>query len=167
VENIGKEEVLPEEHDLEEIKNQIFGLLNSSPFYRLIGMEVTDAGEGLSRMRMEVEEKHKNLYGILHGGAVAALLDSSCTIAVGSLMGREEAAVTVDQRINYISNVSSGVLYGEGKALHKGRYTGVAEAKVTDDEGNLVAVGISTIFFVRRGESQVRDSKDPRDDRLA
>jgi acyl-coenzyme A thioesterase PaaI-like protein len=56
--------------------------------------------------------------------------------------------------------VRHGVLYGEGKALHKGRYTGVGQAEVRDEEGNLVAVGTTTNFIIRRGESQVRDSKD-------
>lgn len=155
-----------EEMDMEEVKRNIFGLLNGSPFYQLLGMEVVDAGEGHAQLRIPVKNDHKNLYGILHGGVVAALLDSSCTIAVGTLMGENEAAVTVDQRINYISNVSGGVLHGEGRAIHKGRYTGVAEAEVRDDEGNLVAVGMATIFFIKRGETRVRDSKDPVDERI-
>ena len=157
---------MAEEMSMDEIRERIFGLLNGSPFYRLIGMEVVEAGEGRSRLRMPVKDDLKNLYGILHGGALAALLDSSGTIAVGTLMGTDEVAVTVDQRINYISNVREGVLYGEGKALHRGRYTGVAQAEVRDEEGNLVAAGMATIFFVKRGVSLVRDAKDPVDERL-
>lgn len=153
---------MSEEMSQEEIRQRIFTLLNESPFYRHIGMEVIEAGEGRSRLRMPVKEDLKNLYGILHGGAIAALLDSSCSIAVGTLLGPDEASVTLDQRINYISNVRHGVLYGEGKALHKGRYTGVGQAEVKDEEGNLVAVGITTNFIIRRGEAQVRDAKDER-----
>lgn len=144
---------MPEEMSQEEIRERIFGLLNSSPFYRFLWMEVVEAGEGRSRLRLPVKDDHKNLYGIIHGGVIAALLDSSCSIAVGTLMGPDEASVTLDQRINYISNVSKGVLIGEGKAVHKGRFTGVGQAEVRDEEGNLVAVGIVTTFFIRRGES--------------
>jgi uncharacterized protein (TIGR00369 family) len=158
--------MMANEPDQEEIGRQILGLLNSSPFYRYLGMEVIEAGEGRSRLRLPVKDDMKNLYGILHGGVIAALLDSSCSIAVGSLMGRDEASVTLDQRINYISNVSEGILFGEGKAVHKGRYTGVGQAEVRDEEGNLVATGTVTIFFIRRGESQVRNSRDPVDERL-
>jgi acyl-CoA thioesterase len=148
------------------IKETLFSLLNNSPFYRHLGMEVVEAGGGRSILRLEVRDEHKNLYGILHGGVLAALLDSAGTIAVGSLMGPGEMAVTVDQRINYIANVSGGTLFGEGEALHKGRFTGVAQARVKDEEGNLVAAGMSTIFFIRAGEGKVRDSKDPVDPRL-
>lgn len=157
---------MPNEMSREEIGRQIMGLLNSSPYYRHIGMEIIEVGEGRSRLRLPVKDELKNLYGILHGGVIAALLDSSCSIAVGSLMEGNEASVTLDQRINYISNVSEGVLYGEGKALHKGRYTGVGQAEVRDEDGNLVAVGMVTVFFIRRGESQVRNAKDPVDERL-
>ena len=152
---------MSEEMSQEEIRERIFTLLNESPFYRYIGMEVIEAGDGRSRLRMPVKEDLKNLYGILHGGAIAALLGSSCSIAVGTMLGPDEASVTLDQRINYISNVRHGVLFGEGKAVHKGRYTGVGQAEVRDEEGNLVAVGMTTNFIIRRGESQVRDAKDP------
>ena len=150
----------------EEIRQRIFALLNGSPFYMHLGMEVVEAGDGRASLRLPVRDELKNLYGILHGGVIAALLDSSCSIAVGTLLGADEAAVTLDQRINYISNVRDGVLYGEGRALHKGRFTGVGQAEVRDEEGNLVAAGMTTCFVIQRGTSQVRDARDATDERL-
>jgi len=147
----------------EELSKRIFALLNNSPFYLHLGMEVVEAGEGYARLRLPVKDELKNLYGILHGGVIAALLDSASSIATGTLLGLDEAAVTLDQRINYISNVKGGILYGEGKALHKGRFTGVGESEIRDEEGNLVAAGMTTSFIIKRGVSQVRDSKDPVD----
>lgn len=157
---------MTEETTQEEIRERIFKLLNGSPFYRHLGMEVVEAGDGRARLRLPVKEELKNLYGILHGGAIAALLDSSCSIAVGTLLGPDEAAVTLDQRINYISNVREGVLYGEGRALHKGRFTGVGQAEVRDEEGNLVAAGMTTSYIIHRGVNAVRDAKDPVDERI-
>ncbi|NPV58678.1 MAG: PaaI family thioesterase [Actinobacteria bacterium] len=157
---------MSEELSQEEIRRRIFKLLNDSPFYRHLGMEVVEAGEGRARLRLPVKDELKNLYGILHGGVIAALLDSSCSIAVGTLLETDEAAVTLDQRINYISNVKEGVLYGEGRALHKGRFTGVGQAEVRDEQGNLVAAGMTTSFIIKRGVNQVRDAKDPVDERL-
>lgn len=155
-----------EEGSLQDLRESIFSLLNNSPFYRHLGMEVLEMGEGRAKLRLEVRDEHKNLYGIVHGGVLAALLDSTCSIAVGTLLGEGEAAVTLDQRINFISNVSGGVLYGEGKALHKGRYTGVGQGEVRDEEGNLVAAGMTTVFVVRAGEARIRDSRDPVDERI-
>ncbi len=157
---------MTDEMSPEEIRQKIFALLNDSPFYIHLGMEVVEAGDGRASLRLPVKNELKNLYGILHGGVIAALLDSSCSIAVGTLLGPDEAAVTLDQRINYIANVRDGVLYGEGRALHKGRFTGVGQAEVRDQDGNLVAAGMTTSFVIQRGTSQVRDAKDPVDERL-
>jgi len=157
---------ISQEMSQEEIRRKIFSLLNDSPFYRHLGMEVVEAGEGRALLRLPIKSELKNLYGILHGGVIAALLDSSCSIAVGTLLGPDEAAVTLDQRINFISNVREGVLIGEGKALHKGRFTGVGQAEVRDEEGNLVAAGMTTSFVIQRGTARVRDAKDPVDKRL-
>lgn len=141
-------------------------LLNGSPYYRHLGMEVLEIGDGCARLRLVVRDEHKNLYGILHGGVLASLLDSTCSIAVGTLLSPGEAAVTLDQRINFVSNVRDGVLYTVGRALHKGRYTGVGYGEVRDEGGNLVAAGMTTVFVIRSGETQVRHSTDPVDERL-
>ncbi len=141
-------------NDLEALKQAMMQALNSSPYYRLLGMEVLELGEGKSKLRIKVRHDHHNLYGILHGGVIASLLDSTCTIALASLLRAGEAAVTVDQRINYISNVSQGEIYGEGRAIHRGRYTGVSQGEVRDQEGKLIAVGMATIFIIRSGEGE-------------
>ncbi len=149
-----------------EARSRILALLNNSPFYLHLGMEVVEAGGGRALLRLPVRDELKNLYGILHGGVIAALLDSSCSIAVGTLLGPDEVAVTLDQRINYISNVKQGVLIGEGKALHKGRFTGVGQAEVRDEEGNLIAAGMTTSFVISRDTTGVRGARDPVDERL-
>jgi acyl-CoA thioesterase len=127
--------------------NGLKNLINSSPFYRHMDMKVVEAGEGVSRLEMQVKEEMKNLYGIIHGGAVATILDSSCGIAIGSLLKPGEIVVTVDMRVNFISNVRSGTLIGEGRVLHRGKKTGVASAEIRDGTGTLIAVGMSTHFI--------------------
>ncbi len=68
---------------------------------------------------------------------------------MGTLLEEDEMAVTVDMRVNYISNTSGGTLVGEGKVLHCGTHTGVAQGTVRDESGKLLAVGMSTLFINR------------------
>lgn len=157
---------MAKESSWEDFRERMVSLLNGSPYYRHLGMEVLEIGDGCARLRLVVRDEHKNLYGILHGGVLASLLDSTCSIAVGTLLSPGEAAVTLDQRINFVSNVREGVLYTEGRALHKGRYTGVGYGEVKDGGGNLVAAGMTTVFVIRSGETQLRHSTDPVDERL-
>lgn len=128
----------------EDAGRKLMDLINDSPFYRYMDMKVVEAGEGRSRLTLQVKEEMKNLYGILHGGAVATILDSSCGIAIGSMLKAGEIVVTVDMRMNFVSNLRQGTLIGEGRVIHRGKQTGIVEAEVKDDRGNLIAVGMST-----------------------
>ena len=132
-----------------EQKQQLLELLNASPFYGHMGMEALDSEDGRSHLRLTICDDHKNLYGILHGGVIATILDSTCTIAVASLLEPGEYSYTLDQRINYIGNTHSGVLIGRGKTIHKGRTTAVSEGEVHDGEGKLIAAGMSTLYIFR------------------
>ncbi len=122
-------------------------LANSSPFYRFYEMEIVEIGEGTSRLVLPVKEELTNLYGIMHGGALAALLDSSCSFAIASMLDEGETMVTLDMRVNFTGNVSQGVITGRGKALHRGKTTGVANAELRDDSGVLLACGMSTCYI--------------------
>lgn len=122
----------------------LLDFINASPFYRYMNMKVVRAGLGESLLEMDTKPEMRNLYGILHGGAITTILDSSCGIALGTLLGEGEITVTVDLRINFISNIAGGKLIGEGKVIHRGKQTGVTEARVRNEKGNLIAVGMST-----------------------
>lgn len=132
-----------------EQKRQLLEFLNNSPFYRYMHMEALDAEDGQSSFRLTVTDDHMNLYGILHGGVIATILDSTCSIAVASLLEPGEFSYTLDQRVNYIGNVRQGTLYGRGKTIHKGRKTAVSEGEIRDEDGNLIAFGVNTLFLFR------------------
>lgn len=149
--------------ELDESTREAFkDILNNSPMYRHMGMRVVDAGGGHSKITLRARKDLHSLYGILHGGAAATMVDSACGIALGTLLEPGEMCVTVDLRINYISNLKEGTLVGEGRVIHRGGQTGVAQAEITDEEGNLVAVGMCTHLIC--GPGGVRMSTDERCD---
>ena len=139
-----------QEEDRKRIEAMV-SVLNASPVYRLLNMKVTGAAGGRSRVELAVGEDHKNLYGIVHGGMLATLMDSACGVALASRLQDGEAIVTLDLRINYLHPVWNGPLTAEGEVVHKGRKTGVAEASIRDETGRLVARGMAT-HFVRRND---------------
>lgn len=134
-----------------ELDENVRNLLNGSPMYRHMKMRVVDAEDGRSRLEMQADSSLHSLYGMLHGGAAATVLDSACGIAVGTTLEPGEICVTVDLRINYIANLKDGLLVAEGRVIHKGRQTGVAQAELRDDDGSLVAVGMSTHLICAPG----------------
>jgi uncharacterized protein (TIGR00369 family) len=126
---------------------QMMEILNASPVYRLLHMRVVHAAGGRSRIELAVGEDHKNLYGTVHGGLLATLMDSACGAALGTRLQPGENMVTLDLRVNYLLPVRSGPLTAEGEIVHRGRNTGVAEASLRDESGRLVARGMSTHFI--------------------
>jgi uncharacterized protein (TIGR00369 family) len=137
----------------DKTREMFLAAFNNSPMYRHMQMEVKEVGEGRSRVTIRGRKDLQNLYGILHGGAAATIVDSACGIAVGSLLKPGEICVTIDLRINYIANVGEGILTGEGRVVHRGRRTGVAQAEIRDQEGNLIAAGMSTHLIYKPDES--------------
>jgi len=133
----------------EEFTKAIMTILNSSPYYQHMGMKAVHCADGTSRLEIRAEEHTKNLYGTVHGGVLASLVDSACGVALGTMLEEGESAVTVDLRINYIAPVREGLLIAEGKAIHRGRNTGVAEATLHNENGVLVAKGMTTHFIQR------------------
>jgi len=129
--------------------NRLRQALNASPVYRHLHMRVAGARSGSARIELEIGEEVKNLHGIVHGGILAALVDSACGAALGTLLGPGETLVTLDLRINYIAPAEDGRLVAEGKVVHLGRQTGVAEATVMHQGSRLVAKGMTTHFLQR------------------
>ncbi len=131
-------------------------IANSSPYYQHSGLEIVELGEGTSLLRLSVKDELKNLYGTLHGGVLMAMLDSTCSFSVGSLLEEGESMVTLDIRVNLISNVMEGILTGEGTAIHKGRSTAVARGEIRDEKGKLIACGMTT-NYIKRLDAQTPD----------
>jgi len=74
-------------------------IFNSSEFARLLGMEITDASDGYSRVTMDCAGK-MNPGGVAHGGAIFALADQAFGIAA-NCCGVHRVAVSVS--IQYIA----------------------------------------------------------------
>lgn len=107
-------------------------------------LKILEIEPGHTRLSIEVAEESLNLYGNAHGG----FLFSLCDIAAGmSTYAYEVANVTQCVGINFVKGVSSGTIYVEANAVHKGRKTVVTRVDITDAEGELLVTGNFTMFL--------------------
>ncbi|HEY4715488.1 MAG TPA: PaaI family thioesterase [bacterium] len=123
--------------------------VNTSPFYKHMCLELVEYGDGTSKVIMKSGDNLKNLYGTLHGGGIASLIDSACSLAIVTKMEIDEISVTVDLKTSYIAPARDGTLTGLGKIIHRGKNIAIAEATVTDKNGKIIAHG-GTIHFIKR-----------------
>ena len=107
-------------------------------FADLIGAELIEAGEGYAKARMKVEEHHLNGGDVCQGGAIFTLADLAFAAAVNS-HGTLTFAIT--SNITYVRSPREGSwLYAEARETVNHHSVPFCEVKVTDDNGNLIAV---------------------------
>ena len=84
-------------------------------------------------------------YGILHGGATAALCETVASVGTAVQVGADKRVTGVELNINHLRAVMSGKVTATGMPLHVGRTTAVWDMRVHDDRGRLVAVSRLTL----------------------
>jgi len=136
---------MEKERYLEQVKRTA----NGSPYYRLLGMEITEIREGESRIQMLFREELTHPYGIVHGGAIASLADSAVAMALISLVEPKDRITTIEFKINFFVPISKGELKAHAKIIHKGSKTAVGDVEVVNEERKLVAKVIATYSIVR------------------
>jgi uncharacterized protein (TIGR00369 family) len=135
----------------ERYLEQVRRVANASPYYLLLGMEITEIREGESRIQMRFKEELTHPYRIVHGGAIASLADSAVAMALVSLVEPKDRITTIEFKINFFVPISKGELKAHAKIIHKGSKTAVGDVDVINEEGKLVAKVIAT-YSIMRGD---------------
>jgi uncharacterized protein (TIGR00369 family) len=114
-----------------------------------LGLELVEAVDGRSLMRMEAEERHGNPMGTIHGGILCDLADAAMGTAYFSTLGEGESFTTLELKINFLRPFWTGKLVARGRVVERGRTIGMTECDVEDDQGRLIARASSTCMTLR------------------
>ncbi len=95
-------------------------------------------------------ERFYNPMGTVHGGWLAALLDTAMACAIQSMLPAGQSYTTLEMKTTFARPVfeATGLLRCEGVVLSMGARVGSSEGKVFDKEGNLVAHGSETCLIM-------------------
>jgi uncharacterized protein (TIGR00369 family) len=122
--------------------------VRSSPFHQWAGLELISIGEGDSEMAMDLRPHHFNPQGIVHGGVVAAIADTSIGLALRSRLSPGLTHRTAQLNVHFLAKGEGNRLVGRGHALHLGQRMGYGEGEVTDREGRLLARATATFIVL-------------------
>jgi len=110
------------------------------PFAGLLGLEVVSASPEEVRARLEWDERRCTAGGILHGGALMGLADSSGGLcAFLNLPDGAGGTATIESKSNFFRPVSDRYVEATSRVLHQGRTTIVVETELRDADGRLAA----------------------------
>ncbi len=114
-----------------------------------LGIEFTEIGPDFISARMPVDERTKQPFGLLHGGASAALAETLGSVASSLCIDlSEQYPVGLEINANHLRPVTSGYVYGTAKAIHLGRKTHVWDITIVNEEKKPVCVSRLTVMIV-------------------
>lgn len=128
----------------EERKQRAFESVKTVPYLQLLGIELVEIEEGRAVMSLQMQEKLRQPYGLLHGGATASLIDTATAFAVISVTADEEAASTVDLTVQYLRPHTSGKITCTAKITRAGKRLLFVSAEVVNEQEKLIATALST-----------------------
>lgn len=112
----------------------------------VLGFELLEVGADRACARFAVGENVVQPFGLVHGGAYAALAESLTSVA--TYVGvAEDGNIATGQSNNssFLRPVTEGTVHAEAKVLHRGRTSWVWDVEFRDDEGRLCAITRMTI----------------------
>ncbi|QYR53146.1 hotdog fold thioesterase [Lysobacter soyae] len=115
-----------------------------------LGILFTEIGPDYLRGTMPVDARTHQPYGLLHGGASAALAETLGSTAAGLCVEEGQGVVGIEINANHLAGVREGVVTGTARPLHVGRTTQVWEIRIEDEAGKLVCISRLTLAVIRR-----------------
>jgi len=150
---------LPRRSGLDLIRAMTRGELPYPPLAATLGFERLEVVEDEGGARVEVvlvpAEHHMNPLGSVHGGVLAAMLDTACGCAVHVGLPAGTGYTSLDLATRFLRPVlaGSGAITATGRVVSSGRRTALAQAHLTDADGRLLAHATSTCMIFPLGAS--------------
>jgi uncharacterized protein (TIGR00369 family) len=126
----------------------ISNIVNRSPYFSLLSMKIKELEWGTSVLEVELEEKHLQPFGYVHGGAIASVMDAATFWAVFPQVKDGMGLTTVEIKVNFLAPVREGRLVVKGRCIKIGKTLALGDATIYDGNGNLLAHGTATMMIV-------------------
>lgn len=126
--------------------------MKESKALELFGFDVESVHDGRAIFRLEVRPSHKQIHGVVHGGILAALADTTAAIAAYTVIPQGVEIATLELKINYLEPVPDGVVKADARVLRAGRNFIVTECEIFNESGSLAAKALLT-FSAAKGHT--------------
>lgn len=125
-----------------------FGRWERVYFPQLLGITVEEVRVDYCRMRMPFRPELEQPMGIVHGGAIATLLDVVVVPAIGSVLEPSVGFSTVDMHVQYLSSLVGEDAVAEGWVAKRGRSLVFCEAEIVGATSAKTIARASLTYFL-------------------
>ena len=120
--------------------------LRASNTAKQFGFVLEKAEAGHVVLDMPVDERHKQIHGVVHGGVIAALADTAGGLATYMACPPGKRVATIEMKINYLEAVSNGTVRADARVVRLGAHIAVVDCDVRDETHRLVGKALMTFF---------------------
>lgn len=132
-------------------------------FDAAVGFHVVQATLDEVVLEYDVEERHLQPYGIVHGGVHCAAVESACSMGAGlNAVPRGQGVVGVENHTSFIRAVRAGRIRVTATPLTRGRRSQVWEATARNDRGEVVSTGRVRFLCLEPGSELAGEPVAPR-----
>ena len=134
---------------LQQLEAMGRGELPPPPIAETLGLENFGGEHGSFHVELVPQYRHYNPLGSVHGGVLSTMLDTAAGCSVHTTLAAGEAYTSLDLTVKFLrpASVESGRLRAEGRVIHRGRRTALAEALLFDQSGRQVAHATSSCMI--------------------
>ena len=125
----------------QEIDVELFKTISRQTMVAHLGIEFVEAGADFLRLKMPVDERVKQPFGIMHGGASCVLAETTASIAGQFCVDPlSHHCVGIEINTSHVKAVKSGWVTATAKPLHLGKTTQLWEIPIHNEQGQLVSM---------------------------
>ena len=122
----------------------------SVPYAKFLGLELGEVRNGEANIWLEVRDELKQNQGVVHGGAVASLIDTAAAFAVVTKLEPGDRVTTTDLTIHYLRPITKGRLTATARVIRSGRRLFVLSIEVWNDARGLVATAVTSYIKLQQ-----------------
>jgi len=137
-------------------------LAKSNPYFSLLSMSIKSLGEGNSVLEIDLDEKHLQNQGMVHGGVFSSLIDAAAFWATFTEVEEDKGMTTIEMKLNYLAPAQKGRLIANGRCIKIGNTLALGEATVTDGHGKLLSHGTATFMILSKPEYRQQKQTVPK-----
>lgn len=135
----------------EGITIEMLNQLSVNTMSEVLDIRFTEVGDGYMKATMPVDRRTHQPYGLLHGGASAALAETVGSVASWATINREkQICVGIEINCNHVRGKKEGIVTATVTPLHIGAATHVWDIKITDERGKLICVSRLTVAVLKK-----------------